>query len=63
MVHDDPKGDGEDLERYELDDALKNVIENKHVPRIDLHHSWISEGHEWIGRKIATSSQPPTPSF
>ena len=53
MVHDDPKGDGEDLERYELDDALKNVIENKHVPRIDLHHSWISEGHEWIGRKIA----------
>ena len=57
MVHDDPNGDGEDLEKFELDEALLNIVQNRHVPRIDLHSSWVSSGHKWIGQKIAMSDE------
>ena len=43
--------------KFELDEALLNIVQNRHVPRIDLHSSWVSSGHKWIGQKIAMSDE------
>jgi hypothetical protein len=52
MVHDDLEGHGEDLEKFELDVALNNVVNNVHVKRVDLDSSWEKVGPSWIGRYV-----------